>query len=184
MGIGTLRRHYGNEEEGAAVFLDPQPTVPDAEGGVVAIGDEPGTARTPMVADAAERNLEEAPASEDAPNAPDANEAAASADQNGDPATTTDPEGHPPVVEVIAENLEAKGEPHGDVLTGEPAEEDNGSEVPDDATITAESFPDGPDLPKRNASRQVWADYAEAVGVAVADTEGRDDIAARFYTEK
>lgn len=161
MGIGMMRRHYGNEEDSATVHLAPQPIQPDEEGGVVAIGDEPGTAPTPTSADAPERNLEEAPASEDAPEAPDANEKGASADQHGDPDHTVDPEGHPVDHAIVADHMEAKGEhPH------------------------ERAAPVGVELPKRNSSRAVWADYAEKVGVAVADTEGRDDIAARFLDEK
>lgn len=180
MGLGSLRRHYGNEEGSATVHLDPQPTNPDAEGGVVAIGDEPGTAPTPAVADSPGREFDEdttADELEGQGEAPDANERAASEDQHGDPEHTVDPEGHPVDEEKVAENLEAKGEPHGDVLT---------DEAPDEAPEAPAEVPAGVDaeLPKRNSSRAVWAEYAEKVGVAVADTEGRDDIAARFLDDK
>jgi hypothetical protein len=176
MGIGMMRRHYGNEEGSATVHLDPQPIdESNVEGGVVAIGDEPGTAPTPTVADSAGREFDQNPSKaelEGQGEAPDANEKGASADQHGDPEHTVDPVGHPVDEAKVAENLDAKGAPHGDVLNDEhPDETETAPEVPAGVEVTR---------PAKSASRAKWAAYAEAVGVAVADTEGRDDIAARF----
>lgn len=165
MGIGMMRRHYANEDDSARVVIDPQFGDPDAQGGVVAIGDEPGTAPTPLVADAPERNLEEAPASEDAPEAPDANEQAASEDQNGDPETTTDPVEHPPVPEVIVEHIEA-----------DPTTDDAGASLGGPETA--------PEAPSRGASRVVWSDfYTDKLGQDPGERT-RDQLANDYLGEK
>lgn len=144
-----LRRHYESDPESARVVINPTGIPEGNEGGVVAIGDEPGTAPTPSVADAAERNLTPDPETGEEPTseeiegqveAPDANEEAASEDQNGDPETTVDPEGHPPVPEVIEENLAA-----------DPTTDDAGNSVGGSETA--------PEAPSRGASTATWQDF-------------------------
>lgn len=174
MGIGMMRRHYENDPESARVVINPTGIPEGDEGGVVAIGDEPGTAPTPSVADAEERNLTPDPETGEEPTpeevegqgeAPEANEEAASEDQNGDPETTVDPEGHPPVPEAIEENLAA------DPTTDEAGNSLGGSET-------------APEAPSRGASTATWQDfYTTQLGQDPGD-RSRDQLANDYLGAK
>lgn len=174
MGIGMMRRHYENEPDSARVTLGPTGVPEDEAGGVVAIGDEPGTAPTPSHADAAERNLTptdeepEGPSEEELQGTgevPKANEEGASEAQFGDPEHSVDPEGHPVDHEQVEENLE---------------------EAPD---VTAEGASLGgpataPEAPSRGASTAVWQDfYKEALGQDPG-TRSRDELANDYLGPK
>ncbi|QJD49988.1 hypothetical protein SEA_RASOVI_11 [Microbacterium phage Rasovi] len=198
MGIGMLRRHYESDPESAHVEIAPTGIPEGTEGGVVAIGDEPGTAPTPSIADAEERDLNVDPetgqpdpeAVEGQEETPDANEEAASEDQNGDPETTTDPVEHPPVPEVIEEHLEAEGEAHGETAeaasgapedTGTPTGTPESSEVQETPT---EAAPAEIVAPSRGASTATWQDfYTTKLGQDPGD-RSRDDLANDYLGPK
>ncbi|AYQ99468.1 hypothetical protein PBI_JOHANN_12 [Microbacterium phage Johann] len=174
MGIGMMRRHYANDPESARVVIEPTGIPEGTEGGVVAIGDEPGTAPTPSVADAESRDLTVDPETGEEPTpeeiegqgeAPEANEEAASEDQNGDPETTTDPVEHPPVPEVIEENL-----------TADPTTDDAGASLGGAETA--------PEAPSRGASTATWQDfYTTQLGQDPGD-RSRDQLANDYLGAK
>ncbi|XAO35618.1 hypothetical protein SEA_FIRECASTLE_11 [Microbacterium phage FireCastle] len=174
MSIGMMRRHYANEENSARVVIDPQPFDPSVEGGVVAIGDEPGTAPTPTEADAAGRDLTVDPDTGEEPTAaeiegqgeaPEANEQAASEDQNGDPETTVDPVEHPPVPEAIEENLAA------DPTTDEAGNSLGGPET-------------APEAPSRGASTATWQTFYKEVLGQDPGERSRDELANDYLGPK
>ncbi|QWY83800.1 hypothetical protein SEA_PERMAG_12 [Microbacterium phage PermaG] len=191
MGIGMFRRHYDSDPESAHVEIAPTGIPEGNEGGVVAIGDEPGTAPTPSIADAEERDLNEDPetgqpdpeAVKGQEETPEANEEAASEDQNGDPETTTDPVEHPPVPEVIEENLEEKGEAVSET-TEEPETSEGTPEVAEVQETPTEAAPVEIAAPSRGASTATWQDfYTTKLGQDPGD-RSRDDLANDYLGPK
>lgn len=167
MGIGMHRRHYAIEPDSAHVVLEPTGIPEGNEGGVVAIGDEPGTAPTPSTPDAEERDLQIVDGRVTAPivQAKDANEKPASKDEFGDAEHSVDPEGHPVDHEKVEDNLEEAG------LTDESGTSLGGS-------------PTAPEAPARGASKAIWETfYTEQLGQDPAG-RGRDQLANDYLGEK